>query len=301
MRAETHTELYRRFHGRLRPRALRFWPLVASGVRTATKKKLPLLLLYVPVAITTIVFSFVVYGKYAAQAMPNEGLPGLRGMAAYFAQRAIVHVEVAEQISNANQAMYLFALLAVAWYGAGVLAEDRRLGAHLLYFSRPLTRLDYFLGKFLTVAFFGALASLVPGLVICLLAAWWSPDWSFLKESGSVVWETCAVSAIWLFLVSSIVLCASSLVQRKTLALAGVFGFFVLDHGLGEVLGEADGRYRAVSLLYCIRKLRAWIFGIEEWSGMEFGADTAAYVLIGAVAVNLAIVARRIAKLEVVG
>ena len=300
MRAETHTELYRRFHGQLRPRALRFWPLLASGVRTATKRKIPLLLLYVPVAIATVVYSFVVYGKYAAME-GADSIGGLRGVAAHFAQRAIVQVEVAEQISNANEHMALFALLAVVWYGAGVLAEDRRLGAHLLYFSRPLTRLDYILGKFLTVAFFGALASLVPGLFICFMAAWSSPDWSFLKDHGGVIFDTVLFSCIWIVVVSSLVQCASSLVRRKTLALVLVFGFFVLDHGLGEVLGEADARYRAVSLLYCITKLRMWVFGLESSEYLVFGVDTAAGVLAAVVAVCFAVVAARIRRLEVVG
>lgn len=300
MRAETHTELYRRYRGELRPQALRWWPLLAAGVRTASKRKLPLLLLFIPVAITTIVYSFIVYGKYAAEDV-TQNMGGIRGMAALFAQRAMVNIHVAEQIADANHTMRLFALLAVAWYGAGVLAEDRRLGAHLLYFARPLTRLDYFLGKFLTVAFFGALASLVPGLFICLVAAWSSPKWSFLREESDVLWQTCAYASIWIVVTSSLVLLASSLVQRKTLALAGVFGFFMIDHGLGEVLGEVDGRYKAISLLYDIRKLRAWIFGIEDWKAMEFSVGTAGLILSAVVTVSLAVVGWRISKLEVVG
>jgi hypothetical protein len=300
VRAETHTELYRRFRGELQPRALRFWPLLAAGVRTGTKKKLPLLLLFIPVAITTIVYSFIVYGKYAAEDVTQE-MGGFRGMAALFAQRAMVNIRVADQIADANQTMQLFALLAIAWYGAGVLAEDRRLGAHLLYFARPLTRLDYFLGKFLTVACFGALASLLPGLFICLVAAWSSPEWSFLREEGEVLWQTCAYASIWIVLTSSLVLCASSLVRRKTLALAGVFGFFMLDHALGGVLGEVDGRYQAISLLFDVRKLRAWIFGLDDWRAMEFGVDTAGLIVCGVVAVSLAVVGWRISKLEVVG
>jgi hypothetical protein len=246
------------------------------------------------------VISFVVYGKYAAEDGASM-MGGLRGMTALFAQRAVLNIQVASMIADANEAMRLFALLAVTWYGAGVLAEDRRLGAHLLYFSRPLTRFDYFLGKLLTVAFFGALASIVPGLFICFMAAWSSPHWSFLKEEGSVVWQTVAYSAIWIAVVCSVVLCASSLVQRKTLALAGVFGFFVLNHALGEVLGAADGRYKAVSLMYDINKLRSAIFGLPGAEVADFGVDTAAYVMAGLVIATLAVVARRIAKLEVVG
>ena len=62
-----------------------------------------------------------------------------------------------------------------------------------------------------------------------------------------------------------------------------------------------DGRYDAFSLVYVMFKLRAWIFGVQHSEPLVFGLDTAAYVLLGVVAVSLAVVARRIAKLEVVG
>jgi hypothetical protein len=297
--ARTHTELYRRYAGELRPRALRFLPLVASGVHTATKRKVPLLLFYAAPAIATVVYSFLVYGKYAAEDV-SKSIGGIEGMARLFAQRAMVNLEVKGQIADLNHVMRLFALLAVTWYGAGLFAEDRRMGAHLLYFSRPLTRLDYVLGKFLVVAFFGALAVLVPGLVVCFVAAWTSPEWSFLKEEGDVIWRTCAYAAIWITLTSSIVLCVSSLATRRTFALAGAFGFFTLNFGLGEVLAEVDGRYHAVSLMSDVRKLRNRIFQVDDWQTLEFSEGTAALILAGVVAVSLVVIAARLRKLEVV-
>src|SRR5437879_3710070 len=41
----------------------------------------------------------------------------------------------------------LFAILFSVWAGSGLIADDLRTGALLMYLSRPLTRLDYVLGK----------------------------------------------------------------------------------------------------------------------------------------------------------
>lgn len=297
--ARTHTELYRRFEGELKPRSMRFLPLWSAGVRTSLKKKIPLLLLFAPVVMGTIVFSFVVYGKYAMEEQ-TMSVGGIEGMAAVFAQRAMVNIEVKNQIAEFNHVMRIFALLAVAWFGAGLLSEDRRLGAHQLYFARPLTRLDYFLGKFLTVAFFGCCAILFPGLFICLMASWSSPEWSFIKEEGDVIWRTIAYAAIWITLVSSVVLAVSSVVNKKTFALAGVFGFFMLDHGMGSVLGTVQAEYRALSLIHSQRRVRNWLFEIDDWRELGFGLDLALLAIGVTLALSLAIVAWRLRRLEVV-
>ena len=298
MTARTHTEPYRPFRGQLRPGRLRFWPLFASGVRTATKRKIPLLLLYGPVAIGTVVFAFIVYGKYAAQDMPSVG--GLQGMAALFAQRAMLHVQVKDQIAEFAYVMRFFTLLAVAWYGSGLLAEDRRVGAHQLYFARPLTRLDYLLGKFLTVAFFGALAMLVPGLVICLVAAWSSPEWSFFEAEGDVIWRTFAYSGLWIGWTSCLVLTVSSLVRRRTFALVGIFGVYAVNLGVSGVLGLADERFWAWNLEAVMRRMRNWIFEVDDWRYLGFSVPDSLLTLGLTGAVCLGILALRLRRLEVV-
>ena len=55
--AQIHTEVYRRFQGELRSHPFRFWPILTSGIRSNVKKKLPLMLLYLPVVIATVIFS----------------------------------------------------------------------------------------------------------------------------------------------------------------------------------------------------------------------------------------------------
>ena len=75
MTATTHTEIYRRFEGKLEPARPAFVPLYRARLRLAFKRKLPLLLLFVPPWISGIVFSFVVYARFAVEGerpMPSE-------------------------------------------------------------------------------------------------------------------------------------------------------------------------------------------------------------------------------------
>ncbi|TDJ74587.1 MAG: hypothetical protein E2O39_04740 [Planctomycetota bacterium] len=262
MKATTHTEIYRPFEGTLSTRSFRFLTIAWSGIRLASKKKLPLLVMLGPPAMAAIIFSFIVYASYALQ---KGEVPGIdAGQAQMVLALAGKNTEVAEQIVSFLTFPLVrgFVLLTVAWFGAGMIAEDRRLGAHLLYFSRPITRLDYLLGKFLATAWFGCLALLVPAIAINTIAAFSSPDWSYVKDQWDVILKTVAFSAAWIAIITALVLAVSSLVERKTLALAAVFGLVFLTEAVSNVLFQLthESRYRLLSLFRNTDRLADWAF-----------------------------------------
>lgn len=299
MSAVTHTEIYRRFDGELQRRAFRFVPIFLSDVRVATRRKLPLILFYAPPAIAGIVISFLVYAKFTVEAGAVDGELGLAQLAAAsLAQRLI---EVHRQIVDAVRALRAFALLVIAWFGAGLIAEDRRLGAHLLYFSRPLTRLDYFLGHFCTVAFFGLCAVLGPVLLICIVATFSSPEYAFLKQQGDVVVAAVGYALLYVTTLSAFVLAVSSLAKRKTIALVIVFGIMVASEGTGGVLSELERNrdFHILGLWSNFERLGNWMLGAHnrflDWDPRW------SLVAVGALLVlSLAICAVRIQRLEVV-
>ncbi len=298
--ARTETEVYRGFHGELRAPLLRCLPLAAAGLRVAVKKKLPLVLLYAPSAISTIVFSFIVYGKFALEARLDQGdvSPAL-AIGAALAGRIS---EVRELLIQAVMNTQIFALFAITWYGAGQIAEDRRAGANLLYFARPITRLDYALGKLLTVMAFGACAMLVPVLVICGMAAFSSPEWAFLKQEGDTVWKAALFASFWVGSLSLGVLALSSLVKRKGLAVAGAFAFYMANQALGGILVELfdDPGFSRFSILENFLRVGQWMFEIEQNSRRTWPVADSFWILGGVDAVFVAILAWRVRKLEVV-
>ncbi len=309
MKAETHLEVYRPFEGRLRAHPWRFWPILSSSLRVTFKSRLALALLYLPPLIATVIFSFVVYARFAVeQALENADLgedPGIKDMLARQAAMAIAQqqmqiLEVKNQILEFHLHMALFGLLAVAWFGSGLFCDDKRAGAHQLYFARPLTRLDYFLGKFLCAAFFAALASFVPVLIICAIATFASPDWSFLKEEWELVFQAALYSAVWVTLVSSLTLAASSLATRKSFALVSVFGFLLILEALSGVLGRhQDSRFHALSPFQDMTAIAHQVMQkSESWTDVAPG--TAWTIVLGVIVAAWLVIALRLRRLEVV-
>lgn len=306
--AETHLEVYRPFKGQLREHSLRFVPLLTSGLRTALKQRWALLALYAVPAIATIIYSFIVYFAFSAkQAMeqvqfdPDASFQQKMAQAA--AQQALTEgtalLDVVRQMISFNQIMGLCALFAVAWFGSGLLCEDRKAGAHLLYFSRPITRLDYFLGKFGVVSFFSLCAMLVPMLVLCVVAALASPEWSFLTERWDVILRAIAFSTIWSAIVGVLVLAASSLASRRNFALIGTFAYLMLTAPVGQILGQfVDHRLHAVALVQVLGRLSFTIFGVEEHMLVTPAAAWGGALAFLAVAGG--VIAWRLRRLEVV-
>jgi hypothetical protein len=234
VKASTHTEIYRPFRGVLARGGRRWRPLAGSTLRSALSKKLPLLL-------------------FAPPAIATGGMAGSL-------------IEVKSQIVGFHMAMDFFVLLIVAWYGSGMISEDVRRKAHLLYFARPLTRLDYLLGKWLPLVLLGSLATLGPGLVICTVAAFGSPSWSFVTEGGDTIWKMIAYSLISVCVQSSLVLAISSLTRRKAHALAVSLGFFALLGGLGAMLSgmNREHTWQVLSVFGCFRRVALAIFDMKR-------------------------------------
>lgn len=305
MSAETHLEVYRPFRGTLHEHPLRFLSLWRSGLRTALKQRLALFLLYLPALITTVIMSFIVYVKFAVEEMVENSPQDALDFQGQLAQGiALAQAEkmfgVVKLILGFAEGLGIFALLAVAWFASPLFCEDRKAGAHQLYFARPLTRLDYALGKFLIAATFSAFAILVPLLVICLMAVLCSPEWSFLKEEWDVILRSIAFAFVWTVVVSSLVLLASSLASRRAFALLGVFGVVVLSIPVAALLGsQVDSKFFALALMIDLFALAQHIFGVvdPEVPVRAGAAWTAVSVLV---LVSWTVIWLRLRRLEVV-
>ncbi len=296
--ASTHTEIYRSFKGSLAPSRWRFWALYRAQMAVATKRKLPLLILFFGPAMTGIIVSFMVYMRFSLEETGAAGPISGAGLAAQWAAQLL---EVHNLIIYSMKVVRFFALLAMAWYGAGLICDDRRAGAHLLYFARPLTRFDYMLAHFATAFTFGAYAVLGPGLLICLVAVFNSPDFVFLTEKWEVIVATVGYSLLFVGVLSSLILAVSALSRRKSYALAAVFAVFMGSIALGGALSALmrERDFWMVSLAHHFERVADWWLGAQRtflrwdpwWSLLALG---------GLTALSLAIVAWRVRRMEVV-
>jgi ABC-type transport system involved in multi-copper enzyme maturation permease subunit len=298
--AATHTEIYRPFRGALAPSRWAFWPLYRAQMAIATKRKLPLFILFFGPAMTGIVVSFLAYMSFQLEETGTGGpLLSGGGLAAQFAAQLL---KVHELIVNAMKTVRFFAVLAMAWYGAGLICDDRRAGAHLLYFSRPLTRFDYLLAHFATAFSFGSLAGLGPGLLICIVATFNSPDFIFLTEKWPVIVATIGYSLLFVTVMSALILAVSALSKRKSYALAAVFAVFMSTLALGGALSALmrERQWWMLSIASHFERVAAWWLGASR-SMYRWDPWWSLGALAALTVISFAIVAWRVRRMEVVG
>ncbi|MEM9801103.1 MAG: hypothetical protein AAGA20_12320 [Planctomycetota bacterium] len=269
MKAATHTEVYRKFDGELQRRPNRARTLAWSGVRIGFRRKLPALLLFTIPAISTIVTSFIVQLKFEAEAGTIGGMSGAPSMQSKAMGAALSQQmgEVEAIIFTLLKQIQYFVVLAMGWYGAGLIAEDKKLRANLLYFARPMTRWTYFLGKFGTVAFWGACAVVLPVTIVCSVAAFASPDWAFVREAWPTILKLELYAVLWVIVHGLLILAISSVCDRRNHALAGLFGFYFLSGFGAEAMSQLfDGTgWRLMSIPRNFERISDALFDTESY------------------------------------
>ena len=303
MKATTHTEVYRRFDGELRKRPLRSVTLAWSGIRIGFKKKLPMLLLFIIPGIFTIVTGFMVQLKFEAESGTLTNMAGMEPSAQTMAMGAMlssqlgqVEVLIFQLLTN----MQFFVVLIMGWYGSGLIAEDRKLRAHLLYFARPMSRLTYTAGKLLTVMFWGSLAVVAPVTIVCSVASLASPEWSFLTERWDTILKLEFYAVLWVFFHGILVLAISSLTDRRNRALGGLFILYILTLAGSNalaVLMSGQG-WRLLSIPNNFQRIFDSLFD-QSSPGIGWNLEASLWVLGLLTFASAAVLSRQTRKLEV--
>ena len=147
---------YRHWDGDLRGPGWRWWVIAEAGVRLLLSRKKFLFVLmaaWMPFSIQ----AFMVY------LMLVQGQSLGFSLGAGFFQQAFW--------------IQLFPLILVTIYaGSGLIASDLAANALPLYFSKPITRMDYVLGKLAVIATFLILVFLAPVLILFLFAVGVAPE-----------------------------------------------------------------------------------------------------------------------------
>jgi len=129
----------------------------------------------------------------------------------------------------------VFALLLASLAGPGLIAPDLANNALPLYFSRPLSRLDYVLARVAVLAGILSLVTWLPGIVLFGIQAgmagstWFAHNW--LMAPGII-----AGFLLWILLVSLVALASSAYVKWRVIAGALVMAFFFILAGVAEMI-----------------------------------------------------------------
>jgi ABC-2 type transport system permease protein len=122
-----------------------------------------------------------------------------------------------------------FSMILVLIVGPDLVSQDLRFGALPLYFSRPLRRLDYFLGKLGVIGFYLLAVTVVPIVLAFVLGICFSLDFGVLRETAQLL----GLSVAWglLVVVSSgtLMLAVSSLSRNSRLVGGAWVGIWLVS------------------------------------------------------------------------
>lgn len=255
---------YRRYEARGALRKVRFWPITREALRLLLAKRAFLGLLmvaWVPFLVRVVQIYVITRFPEAGRMMPvNEQLFG----------------------TFVSQQLWFVILLSV-FGGAGLVANDLRTGAVLVYLSRPLTRRDYVLGKLGVLLALNLSVTLAPALLLYLIALALAPDtflvWSLAWVAPAIV-TYCVLLAAAIGLLS---LCVSSLSRSARVAGLGFIGLVLaLDLARGLLWVAYRSRHVAlVSIEGLLRSLGNAMFGIRErWVAADWPAAAVILALL---------------------
>jgi len=166
-----------------------------------------------------------------------------------------------------------------------LISQDVRSRAFLLYFSRPIGRWQYALGKVTTVWCYLVAITTLPALLLYVLGAFLSPSLTVVFDTWDLPLRILAASAVLMIPTASLALCLSSFTEESryagfawfTVWILGWFTYVVMTvietNGRNEnISAEVMDRWTPVSLYHMLGQVQGWVFGYADFAQVQISA-----------------------------
>lgn len=192
----------------------------------------------------------------------------------------------------------VFSVLLAALAGPGLVSPDIANQGLPLYFSRPLSRLEYVGAKMAAIAALLSLITWIPGLLLFLMQAsmaqpgWLGSNWRLGAGLVAGFW-------LWILMVALVAVASSAWVRWRLIAGAVVLGFFFVLSGIGAIVnaifrvewGDLINPLRAAYGVWCA------LLGAELPGGLTLSMSLAALSIMAALLILT--IERRLRPVEV--
>ena len=222
-----HDQGYRRYAGRREAHG-RTWLVIArAGVmeRLRERKFLGLLLVaWLPFLVRSV--QLYVAANYAQASFLNATPAMFRD---YLSQQGV------------------FVFFITLYVGSGLIANDRRANALQIYLSKPLTRVDYVVGKLATLLIFLTFVTWVPGILLLLMQILFAGSLAFLKANLFLFPAITVYSVVAVLMSAFTMLALSSLSKSRRFVAVMYAGLIFFTAAMYQALRGITGS-------------RAWLF-----------------------------------------
>ena len=220
-----HTQDYRHWEGTLNRRPYtRWWIITKAELKLLTQRKIVRLIVAVPPLIYILVHAILIF---ILNQVPGAEFP-------FEIDNEFFQKFLFRNPGTGPPSSFLIALIAI-FGGAGLIATDLKNNALSLYLSKPISWIDYLIGKFAVIGILIGCLTLVPGLLLFLEHVLLT-DTSFLEENYWIPLSIVAYSVLITLTPSLLMLLFSSLTSNPRYAIIGFCAVWFGSHAIYEIL-----------------------------------------------------------------
>jgi ABC-2 type transport system permease protein len=242
---------YQHFHGQLSGHAWRWLVIARHGVRTQLKNRAVFIMLLVAwVPALALVAALATWGLIEQKVGSVTSFFGpLLGQTGLLAEPVAYRQAIwTLAYSYFFWVQLILIMLLVVAVGPGLVSRDLRFNALPLYFSRPIRRLDYFLGKLGVIGALVAAVAVAPALVAYVMGVCFSLDVTVIRDTYRLPLASVAYGLVIAVSIGALMLALSSLTRRSIIVGIAWFGIWVIGGTVantltmiqhGSILGQA--------------------------------------------------------------
>jgi ABC-type transport system involved in multi-copper enzyme maturation permease subunit len=244
---------YYHWDGQLAESRFPWWPITRTGIRLAFKKR-GFRFLFAGALLPAVGFLAAIYA--------SERLEDFRFMVR--GSDRLIKVDPGFFNTFLTNGAILFLLIMVLVFGcAGLIADDLKHNSLQIYFSRPLQKKDYLLGKMGVVFFFILVLTLIPGLLLFIFKLVFAGSFRFFLDYPWLLPEIAAYSLVLTVFFAFYTLLLSALSKNSRYVMILIFTVYLFSHILYGILHSVFRTpYMALfSVAAILRQAGAFIFG----------------------------------------
>ena len=244
MAAEVRVELPAPAAGpRPTARYRRWWPIARTGMLLVFRRRIFWLFFLLGLLNFLLFFSLVYFDAQLRDQLMRKGVRLPSGIHKLVFSDRLAFTGTGKGYRDFLISQNLVVMLLLGFAGSLLIGNDFRFRTVAFYLSKPISKWNYFLGKFGAVAALTALVTLLPALVLFL-------EYGLMSESLDYFYESRGI--LWAILIHSLLICTSSaavvlgvsVLFVRTIPILAVWGtIFVFLPILGRFLRDVTGHW----------------------------------------------------------
>lgn len=196
--------------------------------------------------------------------------------------------------------LFLFQFMLLLAVGMGLISKDVKFNALPIYLAKPITAVEYVLGKLGTLLFFLLTVTLVPGILLFILQGILLGDFLYVRHYWWIPGAILVYSLVITLSGSLIVLALSAFSRNARSAAFGGAAVFWFSDMVAEILRNStwNDNYWLISFMNNLKRVGEKIFRLGETTGVRW--EWSLLIVLGLTVVSAMALVRRVRAVEVV-